>query len=346
MKKLKLPNGFGSISYYGDHRRRPYVCKKYIQGKQKPIGYFATYEDALAYLVAYNKNPSLFNPSEITFSEIFKLWSAEHFPKIAKSTSANYTAAYKHCEPLYGKKFITLKISDLQAVIRAMSRAKIGYASQKKCRQLLHNLYTYAVKYEIISASADISKYIDIDKKKIVYPKSPFNTRQLNRVKRLAESEEPLSQWAKVVVMMVYSGVRPSEMLAVKKCDVKLKQRYYIIRDSKTEAGRNRAVPISRKALPYFKLWMDKPGKTLITVDDGAALSYHRFRTRFDNVMDATSCHHTPHECRHTCATMLDNAGANDTAVKRILGHASQGVTKGVYTHKSLHELRKAIDMI
>ena len=79
MKKLKLPNGFGSISYYGEHRRKPYVCKKYIKGKQKPIGYFATYEDALAYLVAYNKNPSLFNPSEITFSEIFKLWSAEHF---------------------------------------------------------------------------------------------------------------------------------------------------------------------------------------------------------------------------------------------------------------------------
>lgn len=121
MKKLKLPNGFGSISYYGEHRRKPYVCKKYIKGKQKPIGYFATYEDALAYLVAYNKNPSLFNPSEITFSEIFKLWSAEHFPKIAKSTAANYTAAYKHCELLYSKKFITLKISDLQYEIISAS---------------------------------------------------------------------------------------------------------------------------------------------------------------------------------------------------------------------------------
>lgn len=234
----------------------------------------------------------------------------------------------------------------LQDVIRAMSRAKVGYASQKKCRQLLHNLYNYAVKYEIISASADISKYIDIDKKKIVYPKSPFNTRQLNRVKRLAESSEPLSKWAKVVVMMVYSGVRPSEMLAVKKCDVKLKQRYFIVRKSKTEAGENRAVPISRKALPYYQLWMQEPGKTLITDNNGEQLSYHRFRARFDKVMDATSCHHTPHECRHTCATMLDNAGANDTAVKRILGHASPGVTKGTYTHKSLHELKKAIDMI
>ena len=205
---MKLPNGFGSIACYSGNRRRPYIVRKYIDGRQKIIGQYATYEDALAFLVDYNKNPSLFNPSEITFGEIFKLWSAEHFPKIAKTTAANYNAAYKHCELLYGKKFITLKISDLQAVIRAMSRAKIGYASQKKCRQLMHNLYTYAVKYEIIPASADISRYIEIDKKRIVYPKSPFNTRQLNRVKRLAESDEPLSRWAKVVVMMIYSGVR------------------------------------------------------------------------------------------------------------------------------------------
>lgn len=346
-KRLKLPNGFGSISYYGDKRRRkPYVAKKYIGGKQKPIGYFESYEAALSYLVAYNRDPSLFNASEITFAEVFRLWSAEHYPKIAKSTRGNYATAYRHCQAIHAAKFVKLRLQDLQSIIHDISTAGIGYASQKKCRQLMHNLYTYAIKYEIIPATADASRFVEVGKKVTKYPKKPFNTRQLNRVKKLAESDEPLSCWAQAVVMMIYGGPRTSEFLSVLKSDVKLKQRYYIIRDSKTEAGRNRAVPISRKALPYFKAWMDKPGKTLITVDDGAALSYHRFRVRFDNVMDATSCHHTPHECRHTCATMLDNAGANETAVKRILGHASQGITKGVYTHKSLHELKKAIDLI
>lgn len=91
---------------------------------------------------------------------------------------------------------------------------------------------------------------------------------------------------------------------------------------------------------------MQQPGKYLITTDEGSQLTYHQYRTRFDSVMAASKCKHTPHECRHTCATMLDNAGANETAIKRILGHASQGVTKRVYTHKSLHELKKAIDLI
>lgn len=35
-KRLKLPNGFGSVVYYGDsNRRQPYVVKKTISGRQK-----------------------------------------------------------------------------------------------------------------------------------------------------------------------------------------------------------------------------------------------------------------------------------------------------------------------
>ena len=62
--------------------------------------------------------------------------------------------------------------------------------------------------------------------------------------------------------------------------------------------------------------------------------------------MAETRCVHKPHECRHTCATWLDDKGANKLSIKRILGHASQDVTDGVYTHKDLRQLKKAIDML
>ena len=291
-------------------------------------------------MAEYHKNPSLFAPALITFSEVFELMRAERFPKLAKTTQVNYLSAYKHCHRLYGKKFAELKIGDLQAVIRDTRDTGAHYAMQKKVRQVLHHMYTYAVKYEIIDPAANISQYIDIDQHVVKYPKTPFNTRQINRVKKLGD------KWAMTVLMMIYAGVRTSELLSVVKTDVKLRQRYFIVRESKTAAGRNRAVPISKKTIPYFEFWMQQPGKYLITTDEGSQLTYHQYRTRFDSVMAASRCKHTPHECRHTCATMLDNAGANDTAIKRILGHASQGVTKRVYTHKSLHELKKAIDLI
>lgn len=347
MKRLKLPNGFGSITCKTDgNRRKPYVVRKTIGGKQTVIGYFTTYEEAIAYLVECNKNPHIFSPSQITFTELYQLMAAERFPKIAKSTQSNYKAAFKHCEALYDKRFVEIRISDLQGLIKAMSAKGIGYASQKKCRQLLHHIYSYAVKYEFISPSADITRYIEIDKHKIVYPKHPFNTRQLNRVKALITDDNPLSVWAMCVVMACYSGTRPSEFTSILKADVKLRQRFFIVRDSKTEAGRNRIVPISRHTLPYFQYWMKRPGKTLIADTEGNKLSYHKYRNLFDKVMQASRCHHTPHECRHTCATWLDNKGANEVATKKILGHACQGITQGVYTHKGLRELKKAIDLL
>lgn len=163
-KRMKLPNGFGSVVLRTDgNRRRPWSVKVTINGRQKSIGDTATEIEGLALLAEYHKNPSLFAPALITFSEVFELMRAERFPKLAKTTQVNYLSAYKHCHRLYGKKFAELKIGDLQAVIRDTRNAGAHYAMQKKVRQILHHCYTYAVKYEIISPTADISQYIDID---------------------------------------------------------------------------------------------------------------------------------------------------------------------------------------
>lgn len=346
-KRLKLPNGYGSVSLRNDGRRRnPYVVKITIAGKQKAIGYVDSYEAGLIMLADYHKDPAKFVPNKATFSDVYKLMAAEKFPQIAPVTAKNYETAYRHCGRIHQKRFADLRPADLQLVIKDAHDAKLGNGSQRKIRQVMHHCYAYAIKYEIISSAIDYSQYIDIDKHVVKVPKSPFNTRQLNRVRALINDNNALARWAMTVIMLCYSGVRPSELLSVKKCDVKLSQRYFIIRDSKTEAGKNRPVPISKKALPYFEWWMSLDGKNLITNDSGQSVPYRVYRLKFKAVMEAARCKHTPHECRHTCATWLDNAGANELAIKKILGHAAHGVTQKVYTHKSIAQLRKAIDLI
>ena len=62
--------------------------------------------------------------------------------------------------------------------------------------------------------------------------------------------------------------------------------------------------------------------------------------------MKSVNTKHTPHDCRHSFATRLDDVGANYNAKRLLLGHASSNVTDGVYTHKSLRQLRKAIEML
>lgn len=138
--RMKLPNGFGSITEKTDgRRRRPFIIKKTIGGRSKVIGYAATYAEALAYLVEYNKNPSLFAPSLVTFAEIFELWKAEKYPLISENTRNGYNAAYKNSESLHKKKFAELKLADLQRVIDHIRAAGSGYSTQKKREFCFHN---------------------------------------------------------------------------------------------------------------------------------------------------------------------------------------------------------------
>lgn len=334
---MKLPNGFGSIVKLSGNRRKPYAVRRH----GKYLAYFATHDEALIYLADVNKQPDIVG-SELTFAEIYRLEMAEHTVKISPKTVNGYKSAYQHCKDLWPMKIKDIKVSDLQAVIAGCGT---GQPTQKKVRQIMHNVYRYAVKYQLISATADLSGYVDIDKLKRKYKKVPFNTRQLNRVKQIADSNDVLAPWAKCIVMMCYCGARPSEFLAILKADVKLKSRYFLVRDSKTEAGRNRMVPISRKVISYYEWWLSQDGRTLVAVD-GKQVSYSRFLKLFYRVCDIARCKHKPHECRHTCATWLDDKGANKLSIKRILGHATTDITDGVYTHKSLAQLKKAIDLL
>lgn len=71
-----------------------------------------------------------------------------------------------------------------------------------------------------------------------------------------------------------------------------------------------------------------------------------KYRTLWNRLMKIINAKHSTHDCRHTCATLLDNAEANENAKRRILGHATGDVTDTVYTHKNLKQLRKAINKI
>ena len=92
---------------------------------------------------------------------------------------------------------------------------------------------------------------------------------------------------------------------------------------------------------------MDSPGATLLSDANGNPYDYSRYCIIWRSVMQIINAvGHTTHDCRHTVTTLLDNAGANETAKRRILGHAGGDVTERVYTHKNIRQLRKCIELL
>lgn len=76
----------------------------------------------------------------------------------------------------------------------------------------------------------------------------------------------------------------------------------------------------------------------LFTSWQGQPLRNNNFRHRvFDPTLKAVRAEHpgfpiiTPHDLRHTAASLAVSAGANVKAVQRMLGHASAAMTLDVY---------------
>lgn len=330
---MRLPNGFGTIFKLSGNRRRPWIVKYTIDGKQKPIGYFATYPEALTFLVNYNKQPSFFGTT-ITFAEVYQLFRNEHFPKITDATRSSYSNAFKHCYHLYDKQFNTLKLSDLQEIIHEVAVSGAGYASQKKVRNLFHMLFKYGLKNDLVNK--DYSQFVTVAKDDKRKEKRPFTIRQIHKLSRSGIPN------AELLLMLIYIGLRPSEFLRLESSHINWKQNYLVVKESKTIAGRNRVVPIHKSVLPFFQ--KRKDNKFIIGTDK--RMAYGTFRTMFKKVTKELNIDRKPYECRHSLASMLDTYGGNPISIKKILGHAMPDVRSKYYTHKRLPELRKCINLL
>ena len=80
--------------------------------------------------------------------------------------------------------------------------------------------------------------------------------------------------------------------------------------------------------------------------ENGKKLSSAKYYEKWNEVMDELKLNYTPHECRHTFRSRLDSAGANKVCIDLMMGHKSKEVGERIYTHKTLEELKFAIELI
>ena len=61
--------------------------------------------------------------------------------------------------------------------------------------------------------------------------------------------------------------------------------------------------------------------------------------------MEQLGINKKPHECRHSFATKINDAGVPELIRKRLLGHSTQDITDR-YTHTSIIQLTQEIDKL
>ena len=140
--------------------------------------------------------------------------------------------------------------------------------------------------------------------------------------------------------------MRIGELLDLEKKDIHLDDRWFFVKKSKTESG-IRKVPIAEKIVPFFEYWMSKNCDNLICTPDCKPFLYRNYYDSYwKPLMEELNIKHRPHDTRHTCISMLTEAGVDERIIKKIVGHKGQSITETVYTHIDIESLLEAINKI
>jgi integrase len=234
---MRLPNGFGNVSKLSGKRRNPWrarktsgwtIDEKTQKAKQTyiTIGYYPTRQLALQALSEYNANPYDLDATKITFAEIYEKWSEKKFEEISPSNINGYKASYKICEPIYNVKFADLKLTHLQSIVDKSGK---NFPALKKLKILFNQLFDYAVMHEVIPKDRHIVEYLNIGKEEKSTLHYRFTNEEINTLWRWADGNE----YVQVILMLIYSGVRPGELFNTKCSSVDLESRFFTIEKGK-----------------------------------------------------------------------------------------------------------------
>lgn len=305
---------------------------------------FATKKEALDYL------PTLIAATEekkewMTFLQIYEKWDPTHIA--SKSTKDCYHAALNYFEPIFHERFCDIDIDDLQECLDDCERGK---RTKQNMKTLAGLLYKYALPRHQTLDNLNLAQFLKVRDDGDAQHKRGLSMNELESIRQAAETGD---FYAELVYADCYLGFRPSEFITLDICNYDSLEKA-IRGGAKTEAGKNRLVPIP----PKIQHIIDKhiTGKTsgpIFTDITGKPLTIKTYRSGFYALLDNLGINnpirkdgsHTlsPHSCRHTFATLMKSVDAPDKDKLALIGHTNINMMR-YYQDTSLDDLRRVTD--
>ena len=369
-RRRRLPNGFGQISEIkGRNLRKPFramVCVgKTDEGKPickllKPQAYFETYNEAYAALVEYNKNPYDLDAS-ITMKELYDRWSEKYFSKMENEKSAqNIDMAWKYCSMLYNVKVSDIRIRHLKECILNATRTVNGVERsasrtiQKKIKSIFNQMLDYAVEYEMTDKNYSRSFGLNSILGKQETPDQAHMSFSDNEMEKLWAHLED-TPYVDILLIQCYSGWRPQELGLIELKNVDL-DNWIFIGGLKSDAGKNRVVPIHTKIRPLVKKRYEEAqrlGSQYLfnypeAIKNDIFLDYDRYWYRFKLIIQKLELNpdHRPHDGRKHFVTAAKKYNVDEYAIKYLIGHAISDITERIYTDRENKWLAEEIEKI
>jgi integrase len=337
---MRNQNGFGSIvclDKTGKKRRKPWAVRittgwKGGRQERKYLGYYRTQAEALIALAEYHKNGVDIDLTKVTLKELFDKWLEDQDKrKISDSAKRNHLMAYQRLGSLGEIPINKIKAVHLQ---KWMDDIDLKPSTKIKIRSTMNMIFDYATQNDIVSKN--YAKFIKIEEK-IEKTGSIFTDEEIQALWK--HSEEPI---ARMLLILIYTGMRIGELLQMNKDTIHLDE-CYMVGGSKTEAGKDRVIPIHNDILPLVKMQLGD-NKWLYQTSKGNPTNYSNLSPVANKYMLKLGMNHKFHDARKTAISLMHTAGIPMETIKIIVGHAGTDVTEKVYLYKNIHELVETVN--
>lgn len=345
---MKLPNGYGSVYKNGNNRRKPYIVAVTsgwdINGKQirKILCYVANRSEGLKALAEYHNTPYNLDYKNLKFSDVWQdvlknIKELVDNDKMSKSNLKGLLSAYKnHCKPLHNEILLNIKYKKMQDLI---DNSNLKYSGKGYIKTVCKKIFDYAINIYELPLQNNPAEKLNSGERVQSEKHIPFTDNEISILWGMQYND-----FVKILLICSYGGERPNEIFITKKDNIHLDDDY-LITGSKTEAGKNRIIPIHPKIKHLIQYFYDKdveyPFQTICE-----NFNYSKFSRETTKLMNELNFNHTPYDGRHTFITKMKRANANDNILKLIVGHSIQDITEKVYTHRKIEDLFNEIKKI
>lgn len=340
---MKRANGTGSVYKLKQKLRKPFKAVITVGWKddgtriRKTIGYFEKSADAYQALAAYQLEPERFDNRDLTFGQAWDWMIEDKKRKGVDVKKGGYATVKKKCAPIWDMPMQRIRLSHLQALFDRYKH--LGRASHDNMFKAINGVFRVAIKNDVIHKNYVSMVTLPPAVKSTLH--FPFSEAEIATLWQHTDLK-----LARIVLIYIYTGMRPVELYKIKIDDVYLKNRY-LIGGVKTAAGRNRVIPIANCIMPFVSELYSQArfSQSATLLPQGYLPAYmgpplKKLCTRL-----GLRPHH-PHDTRHTFVTLAQNYGVDLYTVKKIVGHTQVDITNGIYTHKNTQQLIDAVDSL
>lgn len=329
------PNGTGTVYKRGKTWQAEfthgYIAK---DGKHKVVrstkGGFKTKKEALEYLPSLQNAPTKKTPN---LSELFDLYKqSKKYLSLSESRKEKYDIAWKKVESLWFWKIDLITTFDLQNCVDSNADT---YYTARDIKNLFSKCFQMAMPDKFVLLN--LSEFIELPPLN-AKEQQPFRDEE---VKKLWLDYDAGNWWTGYLLLMIYTGMMPGELLDARKEHIDWESKQIIGAGKKTEKRRETPIVLADFIVPVVADLCDHTdGDKLIKINKDKF-----YETYYATLARAKCRRLTPYSCRHTAATTLAESNIPPSVIQKIMRHSKFSSTEK-YIHVDTAPMRDAVNAL